>query len=84
MHEPMRTCSVCRRKANKSEFIRIVRVGDQVLVDESGKGQGRGAYICNNAECINKCVTKRLLNRSFKTQIGDEVYDAIAKLGAKD
>lgn len=84
MHEPMRTCSVCRRKANKSEFIRIVRVGDQVLVDESGKGQGRGAYICNNAECINKCVAKKLLNRSFKMQLSEELYDAITKLGTKN
>ena len=84
MHEPMRTCSVCRRKALKSELIRIVRVGEDFLVDESGKGQGRGAYICNNPECINKCVAKKLLNRSFKTQIGEEVYETIAKLGTKN
>lgn len=84
MHEPMRTCSACRKKTNKSELIRIVRVGDSIIVDETGKGQGRGAYICNNKTCIDKCVAKKLLNRSFKTQVGEDVYDVIAKLGSKD
>lgn len=84
MYEPMRTCSVCRRKANKSELIRIVRIGDQFLLDESGKGQGRGAYICKDADCIGKCINKKLLNRSFKTSVGDETYDALAKLAKQN
>lgn len=80
----MRTCSVCRRKANKGEFIRIVREGDKVYVDESGKGQGRGAYVCRSAECLNKCVQKKLLNRSFKMQVDEGVYEDIARLCTKD
>lgn len=84
MREPTRTCSVCRRKANKAELIRVVRVDGKFYVDESGKGQGRGAYICKNTDCISKCAQKKLLNRSFKTQVGEEVYEALAKFSAKN
>lgn len=80
MYQPMRTCSVCRKKMAKSELFRVVKVGDEFVVDLDGKAQGRGAYICKCKECVEKCVSKKVLNRSFKTQVGEEIYDALGKL----
>ena len=84
MHKPTRTCSVCRKKADKSELIRIVRLDGKYVIDEDQKAQGRGAYLCKSTECIGKCVKKKTLNRSFKADIGEEVYEDIAKLATKD
>ncbi|MBQ8177582.1 MAG: YlxR family protein [Clostridia bacterium] len=76
----MRICSVCRKKSPKTELLRIVRVDGSYIVDVSGKAQGRGAYICKDKACIEKCCKKKLLNRSFKAQLGDDVYEALANL----
>ena len=48
MYEPMRICSVCRKKSPKTELLRVVRIGDEYIVDTTGKAQGRGAYICKS------------------------------------
>lgn len=84
MYEPMRMCSVCRKKSLKTQLIRIVRVGGKYIIDNDGKAQGRGAYICKKHECISKCVAKKLLDRSFKAQVEEETYDALAKLDIQD
>lgn len=83
MHKPTRTCSVCRRKVEKSELIRIVRVDGKYVIDEAQVAQGRGAYVCKSCECISKCVKKKALNRSFKAEIGESIYEDIAKLATK-
>ncbi|MBQ9114902.1 MAG: YlxR family protein [Clostridia bacterium] len=80
MYEPMRICSVCRKKSPKTELLRVVRIGGEYIVDTTGKAQGRGAYICKDKACIEKCCKKKLLNRSFKTQLGEEVYEALANI----
>jgi predicted RNA-binding protein YlxR (DUF448 family) len=73
-----RTCLACRGKFNKNQLIRIVKTpnGDY-LVDKTGKLDGRGAYICHSADCAKKLFKNRLLNRTFKTAIPDEVYKAV-------
>ena len=54
-HVPLRSCSVCRVKAAKSELIRIVKSPDgQAVIDIAGKLDGRGAYICPDSDCIEK------------------------------
>lgn len=78
-HVPMRTCIVCRRQADKSEFMRVVRKPDgEIVIDADGRTPGRGAYICRSASCVSDAVKKRALNRAFKTQIDAKVYDAFA------
>ena len=78
-HVPLRTCIVCRAQKDKSELLRIVRTADgSISVDRSGKAAGRGAYVCDCDECKNALVKKRVLNRVFKTQLGQGVYDALA------
>ena len=78
-------CSVCREKRDKSELIRIVRtVNGEFAIDLNGKTQGRGAYICKSRECIEKCIKKRALNKSFKTNIPNELYEAIGRIAEEN
>ena len=61
-------------------MLRIVKDKDgNISLDFSGKKAGRGAYICDSAQCIDKCVKNKLLNRNFGQEISVEVYDAIKK-----
>lgn len=72
---PERMCISCRTMFNKKDLIRIVRTPEgEFVIDKTGKAQGRGCYICNKPECIAKCIKAKLLNKTFKTEIGNEVY----------
>ena len=63
---PMRTCIACRTERPKKELLRIVRTKDGVFsLDKTGKVSGRGAYICNDKNCIDKLIKKKLLNYAF-------------------
>lgn len=75
---PMRMCISCRQMVDKSGLIRVVRNKDaEYKVDFGGKADGRGAYICNNPECITRCIKTKALNRAFKENISPEVYESI-------
>lgn len=75
---PMRMCIVCRQMKPKKELLRIVHTAnDEYKLDNTGKMNGRGAYICNSNECIAKCAKTKALNRAFKTNIDQEVYATI-------
>ncbi len=78
-HVPLRTCVVCRAQKDKSELLRIVKRDDAVEIDRSGKAAGRGAYVCDCDECKRALLKKRVLNRVYKTQLDQSVYDALAK-----
>lgn len=76
--EPQRTCVVCRRQGNKSDFLRIVKTPDgNILADDEKKLSGRGAYICADGRCVEQAKKKRALDRAFKTRVEDEVYDRL-------
>ena len=79
-----RTCIVCRKKSNKEDFIKVVfNKNGNISIDENKKLEGRGAYLCNDINCINKCVKTRAFNRSFKQAIPQEFYEEIMqKFGA--
>ena len=74
---PMRTCIACRTEKPKKELVRVVKLGDEIKLDLTGKANGRGAYVCNDKECIAKLKKQKLLNRAFACQVSDEVYDAV-------
>ncbi len=74
---PMRTCLSCRQCKPKKELARIVKCGDEINYDGSGKLNGRGAYVCKDKACIEKLKKQRLLNRAFSCQIDDKVYDLL-------
>lgn len=75
---PQRTCIVCRKKGDKKDFVRIVRLpqGDFVL-DKTGKVSGRGAYICDSAECLENCKKTNALSRAFKQEISKQTYEKL-------
>ena len=60
----------------KKELIRIVRNGDETVLDIHQKLGGRGAYICKNEECIDAAKKRRALSKHFKAAVDDKVYDA--------
>ena len=73
-----RTCSVCRKKANKAQLIRIVRNKDgNVSVDPSGKADGRGCYVCNDVNCIKRLQKSAALGRSFRCRVESAIYEKI-------
>ena len=72
-------CIGCGIQKDKKEMFRIVRTEDiQIIIDETGKKNGRGAYICKNAECMKKALKSRGLDRSFKIPVSKEVYENLA------
>ena len=75
---PQRQCVGCRTMKDKKELIRIVKTPEgQIVADATGKKSGRGAYICQNPECLKRARKARALERAFDTAIPAEVYDAL-------
>lgn len=74
---PMRTCIACRALKPKRELIRVVKNGDLVELDVTGKKNGRGAYVCNDGKCIEKLKKQKLLNRAFSCAVDEETYRRI-------
>lgn len=79
-HVPQRTCIVCRRKVDKRQLTRIVRTPDDgVVVDPTGKRNGRGAYVCEQPDCWDKLTENgHLLNQTLKTSVTTTELAAIA------
>ncbi len=75
---PQRTCIGCNTKKDKRDFIRIVKNKEnEIEVDKTGKMQGRGAYICDNIDCLEKAIKSKRLEKSFEMQISNEIYEKL-------
>lgn len=75
---PMRTCVVTHEKLEKKELLRVVRDNEgNVFVDETGKANGRGAYIKKDREAIEKARKSKILERHLEVTIKDEIYDEL-------
>ena len=75
---PERTCIGCNEKKQKKELIRIVKDKEgNISIDEIGKSNGRGAYICKNIECLEKAIKSKKLERSLKTKIDLQIYESL-------
>ena len=73
---PMRKCNGCGEQKPKKELVRIVKSPDgEVSLDLTGKASGRGAYICNNADCLKKARKSHRIDKAFEIAIPDEVYE---------
>lgn len=78
---PMRTCVVSREHLPKQELIRVVRTPEgNVIIDASGKANGRGAYVKKDIEVINKARKSKILERTLEVTINDEVYNELEKM----
>ena len=74
---PMRMCLACREMKPKKELIRIVKSQEGIFLDATGKKNGRGAYICNNLDCIKKCIKTHALNKAFSCEVEQSTYDKL-------
>ena len=75
---PQRTCIGCNIKKDKKDFIRIVKDNENnISIDRTGKANGRGAYICDNIECLEKAIKNKKIEKSFKMNIDKSVYDSL-------
>lgn len=82
---PLRMCIACRQLFEKKQMLRVVRSDDKIFLDFTSKASGRGAYVCDNPECVKKLKRQRLLNKVFSSSVEEEIYNAIeeAYFGAK-
>lgn len=71
-HIPQRTCVACRETLAKRSLMRIVRTADGVVLDNTGKIAGRGAYLHDSKSCWNLALSKGILARSLKTELTPE------------
>lgn len=77
---PIRRCLGCNEGKPKRELIRIVKNSEnQFFVDKTGKMNGRGAYVCPNAECFAKARKAKRLERTFECSIPPEIYEELEK-----
>ena len=77
---PMRKCVGCQEMKGKKEMIRILRTEQEgIILDATGRKNGRGAYICRSGECLEKAIKNLGVERSLKMSIPQEVYDSLKK-----
>ena len=77
---PMRQCVGCGEMKNKKDMMRVLKTADGAIVlDVTGKKNGRGAYLCMQKECLKLARKNKGLERSFKMSIPNEVYDSLEK-----
>ena len=75
---PMRTCIGCGRICEKKDLIRIVRTPEgEVLADSAGRAEGRGAYLCRDAECLAKARKRKAFGRAFRTAVDGGQYEKL-------
>lgn len=78
---PMRTCVVTRESLPKKELIRVVRDKEgNVVIDESGKLNGRGAYLKKDIDVIKKCQKSKILERTLNVSIPESIYEELINM----
>lgn len=76
----MRQCIGCRESKEKKQLIRVVKTEEEILeIDRTGKKNGRGAYLCDNMECLKKARKSNGLSRAFKMNVADNIYDDLER-----
>lgn len=75
---PLRKCTGCGEMKEKKSLIRVLLGTDgSISIDDTGKKNGRGAYLCRNLSCLNKAMKTKGLERSLKTSISAEIYEQL-------
>lgn len=78
---PMRICVITREKCEKKDLIRVVRTPEQeVKVDETGKMNGKGAYLKKDKEVIKKAKQNKILEKILEVKVEDNIYDELINL----
>ncbi|RME99161.1 MAG: YlxR family protein [Chloroflexi bacterium] len=81
-HRPQRTCIACRQTKDKRDLVRVVRTPDQhVVIDPTGKANGRGVYLCRQASCWQKGLKKERLSHALKVAVSasdmEQIWQAL-------
>ena len=77
---PMRQCVGCGEMKSKKELLRVIKTPEEeIVLDTTGRKNGRGAYICASMECLKTAQKKRGLERSLKVSIPEVVYESLEK-----
>lgn len=77
---PLRQCVGCGEMKSKKEMMRVLKTAEgPIVLDVTGKKNGRGAYLCLSEECLKKARKNKGLERSFKMSIPKEVYESLEK-----
>ena len=80
MKTPLRKCTGCGEMKNKKEMFRVLKTPeDEIILDATGRKNGRGAYVCPSVDCLTKAVKSRGLERSLKVPVPEEVYEQQTK-----
>ncbi len=78
---PMRSCVVTKEKYPKMELVRIVRTPEnEVIVDLTGKANGRGAYLKKDITVIEKAQKTKVLNKILEIEVKEEIYNELKNL----
>lgn len=78
---PMRMCVACREMKPKKELIRVVRTPEgEIVADETGRKNGRGAYLCRSEACLNKALKIRALDRALEQPLTEAAVDALRQV----
>ena len=78
---PMRTCVITKEKCQKKDLIRVLRTPEHnVIVDESGKQNGKGAYLKEDLEVINKAKNNKILDRVLEVEVPDTIYEELKSI----
>jgi hypothetical protein len=78
-HVPQRTCVVCREKDGKRALVRLVRTNEGIMVDPTGKLNGRGAYLCDRAECWERAIKSDVLAHALRAPMTDDDRDRLRR-----
>ncbi len=77
-HVPQRTCVACRETRDKRHLVRVVLLAEGgIAVDETGKRNGRGAYLCRNYACWEQALKRGVLNRALRVELRPEDVAAL-------
>ncbi|PWM43028.1 MAG: DUF448 domain-containing protein [Clostridiales bacterium] len=80
----IRTCAACGKQGEKYKFLRIAKDKNGVFIDASGKGEGRGVYICKDKACLEKVKKTGRLSRLLKADFSHSVYDEMENFIGKE
>lgn len=74
----MRQCVGCHEMKNKKELLRVIKTPEEeIVLDVTGKKNGRGAYLCYSQSCLEKAIAEKGLERSLKMKIPPAVYEQL-------
>ena len=72
---PLRRCAGCNEQKSKREFVRVVRTPEgEIILDESGKANGRGVSLCPKKSCLQKARKAKRLERNLDVAIPEEIW----------